>query len=194
MSTRPRLASGPAKRAVDVYLGWAMVWAWYLLLLAVQCVGLFFTMLGLPGLWLMVIGVAGYAWWTGWDVYVGWPGLVAVTGLAVLAELIEFLSSSSGAKKAGASRRGMIGGIVGAIVGGIFFTGLVPIPILGTILGVCIGAFAGAAVVEMGVRGDAGHAGRVGWGAAKGSFFGIMYKLMVGVVILVVTACVAIPR
>ena len=168
-----------------------MPWLWYLLLLTVQIFGLLFTLLGLPGLWVMVAAVAGYAWVTTFNVYVGWPGLGTVLALAVVAELVEFLASSSGAKQAGGSRRAMIGGIVGAVIGGIVFS--IPVPILGTIFGVCAGAFVGAAVMEMGVAGDPGKAGRVGWGAAKGSFYGIVLKLIFGVAILITTAVVAFP-
>lgn len=168
-----------------------MAWIWYLLLIVVQCIGIFFTVLGLPGLWLMVAALAGFAWITKFGHYVGWPELITAIALAALAEVMEFVAGSAGAKKAGASRRGMIGAMIGALVGGFLFS--IPVPILGTIFGVCFGAFVGAAIVEMGVVGDAGHAGRVGWGAAKGRFWGIVIKLVFGVVILIVTAVAAFP-
>jgi uncharacterized protein YqgC (DUF456 family) len=135
--------------------------------------------------------LAGFAWITTLNRYVGWPTLITAVVLALVAEVLEFVAGSAGAKKAGASRRGMIGAMVGALIGGFLFT--IPVPILGTIFGVCLGAFVGAAVVEMGVVGDAGHAGRVGWGAAKGRFFGIMLKLFFGVVILIFTVFTALP-
>src|SRR3954470_23043571 len=128
-----------------------MPWLWYLLLLTVQVFGLLFTALGLPGLWVMVAAVAGYAWVTTFNVYVGWPGLLTVLALAVVAEIAEFAAGSAGAKQAGGSRRAMVGAIVGALIGGFLFTPLVPIPIVGTIFGVCAGAFVGAALVEMGI-------------------------------------------
>lgn len=168
-----------------------MPWLWYLLLLTVQVFGLLFTVLGLPGLWVMVAAVAGYAWITKFDVYVGWPGLVAVIVLATVAEVMEFVAGSAGAKQAGGSRRAMIGAVVGALIGGFLFS--IPVPILGTIFGVCLGAFVGAAVVEMGIVGDPSHSMKVGWGAAKGRFYGIMLKLLFGVAIFIVTVCVAIP-
>jgi uncharacterized protein YqgC (DUF456 family) len=168
-----------------------MPWLWYVLLLVVQTIGLFFTILGLPGLWLMVAALAGYAWVTGFNRFVGWPGLVTVLVLALIAEVLEFVAGSAGAKRAGASRRGMMGAVIGALIGGFVFS--IPVPILGTIFGVCLGAFLGAALVEMGIVGDAAHAGRVGWGAAKGRFFGIMLKLLFGVAILIFTLIAAFP-
>src|SRR6266498_418726 len=101
-----------------------MAWLWYLALLAVQCFGLFFNLLGLPGLWLMVGAAAGYALVMGFDRYLGWPGLISILALAVVADVLEFVAGSAGAKAAGGSRRGMVGAIVGALVGGIFLTAL----------------------------------------------------------------------
>jgi uncharacterized protein YqgC (DUF456 family) len=168
-----------------------MPWLWYLLLLTVQVFGLTFTALGLPGLWVMVAALAGYAYVTTFNVYVGWPGLIAALALAVVAEVMEFVAGSAGAKQAGGSRRAMIGAIVGALVGGVLFS--IPVPIHGTIFGACLGAFVGAALVEMGIVGDPTHSMKVGWGAAKGRFYGIVLKLLFGVAILIVTICVAIP-
>ena len=48
-------------------------------------------------------------------------------------------------------------------------------------------------VIEMGIVGDAGHAGRVGWGAAKGRFFGIVLKLFCGMLILLFSLFAAFP-
>jgi uncharacterized protein YqgC (DUF456 family) len=168
-----------------------MPWLWYLVLLAVEFTGLFLTLLGLPGLWLMVAALAGFAWITTIGHFVGWPVLITVVALAGIAEILEFYTGSAGAKAAGASGRGMIGAMVGALIGGFLFT--IPVPILGTIFGVCFGAFVGAALVEMGIVGNAAHAGRVGWGAAKGRFFGIVIKLGFGVVILLIVLIAALP-
>ncbi len=168
-----------------------MTWLWYLALIALQLAGLSLTVLGLPGLWLMVAALSGYAWITGLNHYVGWTTLIIIFVLALVAEVLEFYVGSAGAKRAGASRRGMIGALVGALIGGFLFT--IPVPMLGTIFGVCIGAFVGAALVEMGIVGDASHAGRVGWGAAKGHFFGILLKLVFGLAMLLVTIVAALP-
>jgi len=168
-----------------------MAWLWYLLLIVIQCLALLFTLMGLPGLWLMVGALAAYAWVTRAGTYVGWPGLVTVFVIATLAEVLEFFAGTAGAKRAGASRRAMIGAVVGALIGGLLLS--IPVPILGTIFGVCLGAFIGAAVIEMGVIGDAGHAGLVGWGAAKGRFFGIVLKLFCGMLILLFSLFAAFP-
>jgi uncharacterized protein YqgC (DUF456 family) len=168
-----------------------MTWIYYTLLLVALLFGLFVNILGLPGLWLMVASVGLYAWLTGFGAYVGWATLWTLIGLALAAEVVEFVAGGSGAKAAGGSGKAMWGAIVGALLGGFLLT--IPVPIIGTIIGVCAGAFLGASIVTISERGDVLHSTRVGWGAAKGRFWGILSKLAFGAVMLVVAAVVALP-
>ena len=170
-----------------------MDWVYYLLLIALLVTGLFVNLLGLPGLWMMLASAAGYAWVTGWDRHVGWPSLAVLLVLAVIAEGVEFLAGSAGAKKAGGSKRGMIGAIVGGLLGGFFLTFLVPIPILGTIVGVCVGTFIGAWAVELMVGKEMDHSVQIGFGAAKGRLLGTLLKSLFGVAMLIVAAATAFP-
>ena len=165
---------------------------YYLLLLLVLLVGWFINVLGLPGLWLMVAAYGVYALATGWNVYVGWPSLVAMLLLAGVAEMVEFFAGAAGSKAAGGRTRGMIGAVAGGFLGGIFLTFLLPIPIVGTIVGACAGAFIGAAVMEFTDK-DITHSLRVGVGAAKGRFVGIVSKLAFGLVMFVVALFAAFP-
>ena len=165
-------------------------WAWYLALLVLMLCGLGVQLMGLPGLWVMAVSALAYAWVTGWQ-YLGIPGLATIVGLCLVGELIEFLAGAGGAKKAGGSKRAMVGGIIGGIVGGIVLS--IPLWIVGTIIGVCIGAFAGATLAQMTVASDVEHSARVGLGAAKGTLIGILSKLTVGCVIFAVAAGVALP-
>lgn len=169
-----------------------MIWFYYLLLLLVLLIGWLINIVTLPGLWLMVGVHALYGWWTGWDVYVGWPSVLTLFILAGIAEIVEFGAGAAGSKVGGGRRRGMIGAIIGGIVGAIFFTGLVPIPVVGTIIGVCLGTFLGAAAAEWWDK-DWWHSMRVGVGAAGGRFAGIVAKLGFGFVMFVIAFCAAFP-
>jgi uncharacterized protein YqgC (DUF456 family) len=169
-----------------------MAWIYYLVLLALMLVGLFLNIVGLPGLWLIVGVHAAYAYVTGWEHFVGWPSVIALIVLALCAEVVEFMAGAAGSKSAGGRKRGMIGAIIGGLVGAVFFTGLVPIPIVGTIIGVCLGTFVGAAIMEYYGKG-AVHSIRVGVGAAKGRFWGIIGKSAFGMIMLVVAVFAAVP-
>ncbi len=118
-----------------------VAWVSYVVLVALLLTGLVLNIVGLPGLWVMVASALIYAWVTGFGVYLGWQGLLVLTLLATLAEILEFLAGSTGAKKAGGSKRGMAGAIIGGILGAIFFS--IPVPIIGTIIGACVGTFLG---------------------------------------------------
>jgi hypothetical protein len=168
-----------------------VAWLYYILLLLISLCGLFLTILGLPGLWLMVAATAGYAWLTGWDHFVGLPSLVALMIVGLLAEAAEFFAGAAGSKAAGGRMRGMIGAIVGALIGGIAFS-FVPIPVVSTIFGACFGAFLGAALMELTDK-DFRHALRVGYGAAKGRLAGIIVKLGFGIVMLLIILIAAAP-
>lgn len=168
-----------------------MNWTWYAILLAAMVVGLFINLLGLPGLWIMVASALVYAWATDW-IYLGWQGLTALTGLALLAEAIEFVAGSAGAKAAGGSKRGMLGAMIGGLVGALVGSGM--LPIIGTIAGAVAGSLVGAGIVEFALRCDYSHSWRVGVGAAKGRFWGLLSKSAVGMIMFIVAAVTAWPR
>jgi uncharacterized protein len=153
------------------------------LLLAV-CVlaGLILVPFGLPGLWVMVLGVIGYGWLTGFQT-VGVGTIAVVVGLALLGEIVEWWLGFWFAERYGGSRRAgwgaLVGGIVGAIVG-------VPVPLVGSVIGAFVGSFAGAALFEYTRARAAGVAVRAGWGAVLGRAAAAGLKVALGLVIAVV--------
>jgi hypothetical protein len=70
---------------------------------------------------------------------------------------------------------------------------LIPVPIVGTLVGLCAGAFIGAAILEHSRGKGHEHTLRVGWGAAKGRLFGTLAKTAIGLVMLVVAGWLALP-
>ena len=169
-----------------------MAWLYYLILFIVLIAGWLMTIVTLPGLWLMAGALAAFGLITGWDRYVGWHSVIAMLVLAGIAEVIELGAGAAGSKVGGGRRRGMIGALIGGVVGAICLTGLVPIPVVGTIIGVCLGTFLGAAIAELSDRG-VGHSMRVGAGAAGGRLAGILAKLAFGFLMLLVGMIAALP-
>jgi len=157
-----------------------------LTLLAVALVlGLILIPFGLPGLWLMVGAALLYSYAE--PERVGIVTILGITGLAVVAEVIEFTLAGRYAKKYGGSRRAGWGAILGGIVGA--FVG-VPIPIIGSMIGAFVGAFAGALVAEL-TRGTAATAAtRVATGALIGRVAAVAMKVAVGLVLAVWLAAV----
>jgi hypothetical protein len=92
-------------------------YVWLSILILQDLLWLTLVLFGLPGNWLMVLTTALFAWWR-WDERVFSGGtLMAIAALAVLGELIEFFAGTVGARKAGASWRASLTGILGAILG-----------------------------------------------------------------------------
>ena len=123
-------------------------------ILGAGCV--FSVILGLPGSWIMLALAVAIEWIDGWwlpdtstTTFAWW--LILVCGLlAVVGEILEFIAGVLGAKKGGASRRGMWGALIGGI-GGAFLGIAIPIPIIGSLIGAAIGTFAGAILGELSV-------------------------------------------
>ncbi|HUK22352.1 MAG TPA: DUF456 domain-containing protein [Gemmatimonadales bacterium] len=144
--------------------------------------GLPLVLFGLPGLWVMVLGVIGYGALTEFH-SVGAGTIGAVVVLAFLGEIIEWWLGFRFAERYGGSRRAAWGAVLGGMVG----AGIgLPLPVLGSVIGAFAGSFVGAALFEYaGVR-RADAALRVGVGAVIGRVAGAATKVALGIVIAVI--------
>jgi uncharacterized protein YqgC (DUF456 family) len=168
-----------------------MFYFWSALVVALNTVWLGLVLFGLPGNWLIVITTCVFAWWRWEERMFSTYTLIALVLLAILGELVEFLGGMTGARKAGAGWLGSIGAIAGAMAGGLVGTFTIPIPLLGTVLGACVGAGLCAWGLEL-VRGrKVEDSFRSGVGAGVGEFFGITCKFAVGIVIWLTAAVAA---
>lgn len=153
-----------------------------LLLAVCLVVGLVLVPLGLPGLWVMVVGVLAFAGLTEFR-SAGTATILAVLGLAFLGEILEWWIGFGLARRYGGSRRAgwgaLLGGIVGAVVG-------VPVPIIGSVIGAFVGSFGGAALFEYSLSGTTATSLRAGWGALLGRAAAAGAKVAIGVVIAVI--------
>jgi hypothetical protein len=151
-------------------------------LLILACLlGVAMTAIRLPGTWLIATSAVGYSWSEEW----ARASLTLVSfliGIALFGEGVELLASIVTARRAGASRKAAWGGMLGGILGMVFLSFLVPIPIVGTMIGALVGCFSGATLVEMAVRRDMSHGTKVGFFAAMGFVFGAVAKIVVALV------------
>lgn len=141
--------------------------------------GVALTFLTLPGIWLMVVIALLCEWWS--PGLVGWWTLAATAGVAVLAEVAEFLASAAGAGRAGGSRWGAAGSIVGSLAGALAGTPFLP-PI-GPIVGAILGAGAGTLVAELAIaRRPLGESSKSAAGATIGRALSVVVKGSISVV------------
>jgi uncharacterized protein YqgC (DUF456 family) len=164
---------------------------------AALCVGL--VAVGLPGAWIMIFAAVLIDVLDGLWLPAGAPltfhpitlGIAAV--VAGVGELLEFMLSAAGAKRFGASGRGMIGSVVGGVLGAI--GGTVVLPIAGTIMGALIGTAAGAILGELshGNR-SLRDTARPATGAVIGRLLGTLAKLPCAAVVFVILAVAVFVR
>jgi uncharacterized protein YqgC (DUF456 family) len=121
----------------------------------------------LPGTPLVFIGIYIYAWLTGFTI-ISRNLIIIFLILTVLSVVIEYISSSIGSKKFGASKLGFIGAFVGATIG-VFFAPW----------GLIIGPLAGALLGELIVGKKLKEAFRSGTGAVIGFFGGTFLKIVI---------------
>ncbi len=118
-------------------------------LLVVTLIAMFVGLVGsvlpaLPGVTLIFISALVYAFSTGFEVVGGW--IIALLGLfAALALVADFVGTSYGARRFGASNWGTAGGAIGGIVGalvGLLFLGI------GSLFGLILGSVGGVFLGE----------------------------------------------
>ena len=158
------------------------------LLVGLSLAGLAMIPLGLPGLWVMVVGILAYGWLTGFRT-VSVATIAIVLALAFIGEIIENWIGFRYAKRYGGSSRSgwgaLIGGLIGAVIG-------VPVAVIGSVIGAFLGSFIGAALFEYTNSRHAGVATRAGWGAVVGRAAGAAVKIALGVIIAVVALFAAL--
>jgi uncharacterized protein YqgC (DUF456 family) len=157
------------------------------------------NLFGLPGNWMIVAAMVLYTWLVSapGGGRIGWAGVVIVTALAVLGELVEFAASAAGVKRVGGTRRAGVLALVGSVVGAI--AGLVvgvPIPVIGSVvaallfagLGACVGAVLG----ELSAGRSMAASWKVGHAAFWGRLIGTLAKTLIGAVMAGVAIVAAV--
>jgi uncharacterized protein YqgC (DUF456 family) len=169
----------------------AIFFALLLILVLLACWA--FTLIGLPGNWLMVAATAVYAFLTPAQspAALGWKMVLALLVLAILGEIVELVAGAMGAGKAGGSRRGAVLALLGSLIGGILgiILGL-PIPLVGSMLAAvffaALGAMAGAAIGEFGAGQSLGTTWKIAKAAFWGRLAGTLGKTILGALMIVV--------
>jgi hypothetical protein len=153
------------------------------------------NVLGMPGNWIIVglalLGTFGFQPDVRPHVSLGIG--ILLLAIAGLGELLEFAASALGVSRLGASKRATALAIVGSIVGavaGLFAGSIIPIPILGSVIGSLLLGGAGAAAGAVGGERWAGREWdeslQVGHAAFWGRLLGTVGKAVCGTAACVV--------
>ncbi len=154
------------------------------LFIIVALSGLISHVFGFPGNFIILTGSILLGWYGGFK-EITVTILLILLGLALFAELVEFVLGVLGAKKYKSSNKAIAGSIVFGIIGGIlgipFFFGI------GAVIGAFLGAFFGAFLVEFVLEKNVDRAMKSGWGAFIGRLAGTFFKGAIGVAMIVIT-------
>jgi len=160
------------------------------LFLAAMLLGLFLIPFGIPGTFLQVAAALVLRLQSGGALMrMRWVALFF--GMALVGELIDFLSGQFGAKKFGGSKSAAWGALLGGFIGA-FFGSLIPIPLIGTVVASFIGTFAGAIVGQMRHEKSVDIKLHVGIGAIIGRAIGVSVKMFIGFVILIASTIIVL--
>lgn len=142
-----------------------VLWAVAVALILVGIAGV--VLPALPGVVFIFGGILLAAWIDGFAVISGWT--VGVLGvLALIAFVVDYVASTVAAKRAGASKEGLIGAALGTVLG--IFTGFI---------GLLFMPLVGAAIGEFIAHRDALRAGTVGVATWIGLLVGTVLKLAI---------------
>lgn len=153
----------------------ATIGAWVIVLLGLAVAGAGVVLPVLPGTPVALVAVILAGWMTGFE-RIDVPTIVWVSVLTAIAQGFDLLGNWVGAKRFGAGRAGLWGGVVGS------FVGLIVLPPWGFLIGALLGAM-GAELLAGRTPADAW---RAGIGALLGTLAGVGGKLVIVAVIGVV--------
>ncbi len=162
-----------------------------ILLLVMNAFWLLLVFFYLPGNWLMVLTTVVFAWWHAEQGLFSVWTLAAVAVLALLGEIAEFLAGVAGARRAGAGWKASLAALAGALAGALGGTVLIPVPLIGTLLGGCIGADLAAWSIERLSGKTHRFSVRSGFGAGLGTAAGALFKILMGGLIWFLIAAAA---
>ena len=162
-----------------------MTYLWAGLVIGLMAASQALNLFSLPANWVLA-GLAALWAWTHPEGGVTVAFVTLLGGLCVLGEVLEYWLQARQAKRSGASGRGNLAGLVGAVLGAILgaplFFGL------GAILGALAGAYAGCLIMEKLHGKPWAESARAAKGAFTGKMLGFMAKMALGAGMFVLAA------
>jgi uncharacterized protein YqgC (DUF456 family) len=140
-------------------------------------VGLAFSCLAVSGTWLIVLAALGTHFLVDAGRFPGWGTLAGMLLLCAAVEIVEGVAATWGVHRRGGSRMAgwmaFFGSVGGAILGGIF----IPVPLIGSLIGMIAGSFLLVYLAEWNRLRHAGKAFRIARGAGWASVAVLVVKV-----------------
>ncbi|MDF7809040.1 DUF456 domain-containing protein [Pontiellaceae bacterium B12219] len=149
-------------------------------------VGFILSCLSLSGTWL-VLAATGLVAWSRRPEFPGIGTLILFIVLCIGVEVIEAFAGAWGVQKRGGSKAAGWAALIGGFLG-IFLGGFIPIPIIGNLLGMLLGSFGCAFLVEQNRMKKTDHAIHVATGAVIARLGVIFLKMGVTLLMSLILA------
>lgn len=164
-----------------------------ILVIFLNLLGVLMVLFQLPGTWFMLLCTGLWAVWRWEEQTISIWTLIALLILAIVGEIVETFSSVVTSRKIQSSKRSMVMGILGGIAGAILGTSLIPIPLLGTLIGACVGAGLCAMLGDRWAGRNWDEVKLAGQAAAKGRLLGTVGKVIIAAMMwLIITVAIII--
>lgn len=151
---------------------WTGIFLWVCVVALIGC-GVAGTVVpALPGIPMIFLG-ALLAAWIGDFEKITWVPLVVLGVLTVIGLVVDWVAQTMGAQRAGASKWGILGSLIGTVAG--LFMGIV-----GILFMPLVGAFIGEYITQRDLR----IAGNVGWATWVGMMVGTVVKLALSFIMI----------
>lgn len=162
---------------MDVEYNWLALSVTYLIFL----IGVIGSLLPvIPGCFVIWLGAVMYIFWVPQG-GIGWTYIIVTAILVILAQVLDFVASYYGARKFGASWRGGVGALLGAIIGPF---ALSFVPGVGTIAGLILGPIIGAFLGEMSAGRTFKEGGKAGFGTVVGGLAAFAMKFAIALAMI----------
>lgn len=146
-------------------------------------VGIFITVYGFPGTFVILTDVIIYSWITDFK-EIGFTIIFILALIAFTAEGIDFYLGVKGAKKYTPSRTAVVISLIGATFGAIVMTQI--LWGLGTVIGLFLGGFSGVLIVEFMEEQKLKPAFRTSYKELSGRIAGVVAKGLSAIVMTVI--------
>ena len=145
--------------------------------------GIFITVFGFPGTFVILTDVIIYSWITGFE-EIGLAIILILAVITLAAESVDFYLGMKGAKKYTPSQTAVFASLVGGIVGAIVMTRI--LLGLGTVIGIFLGGFSGVLIAEFMEERRLKPAFRASYGALSGRIAGVLTRGFSAIVMTVI--------
>jgi uncharacterized protein YqgC (DUF456 family) len=149
-------------------------------------IGFILSCLSLSGTWL-VLAATGLVAWSRWPEFPGIGTLILFIVLCIGVEVVEAFAGAWGVQKRGGSKAAGWAALLGGFLG-IFLGGFIPVPVIGNLIGMLLGSFGCAFLVEHNRMEKTDHAIHVATGAVIARLGVIFLKMGITLLMTLILA------